>query len=151
MRRRSSAALAAPAVLLAVFAGCGGGERLSAGDLRTQAGAICAKERKATAGVPIPASPRGIVRFLDEGTAAIGPRVEDLARLRPPEELDAVYRNAVALAARQQRQALAALRVTRRGGDPVLALQSLARSTAPLARQEDQAWRVLRIPQCVGR
>lgn len=133
------------------LAGCGGDGRLSAGELRSQAGTICSKERRATASVPTPTSPRGIVRFLDEGTAAIGPRVEDLARLRPPKELEAVYRNAVALAARQQREALAALRATRRGGDPVVALQSLARSTAPLARQEDRAWRVLQITRCVGR
>lgn len=150
MRRRTFP-VSAVLVVLAALAGCGGGERLSGGELRSRAGAICSKERKATASVPTPTSPRGIVRFLDEGTAAIGPRLEDLARLRPPKDLEPVYRNAVGLAERQQREALAALRATRRGGDPVLALQSLARSTAPLARQEDRAWRVLQIPQCVGR
>lgn len=149
MRRLAASALALAAA--AALAGCGGGGRLSDSELRAQAGGICAKERKATTSVPTPTAPREIVRFLRGGTSLIGPRLRQLADLEPPKDLEPVYRNAVDLAMRQQRFALAALRSAEHGGDPVIALQTLARQTAPLARQEDTAWRVLRIPQCVGR
>lgn len=149
MKGFAASALALAAV--AALAGCGGGGRLSDGDLRTQAGGICAKERKATTSVPTPTAAREIVRFLRGGTSTIAPHLRQLSDLKPPQDLEPVYRNAVDLAVRQQRFALAALRSTEHGGDPVIALQTLARQTAPLARQENTAWRVLRIPQCVDR
>ncbi len=146
-------AVASLAAVLAAsaLAGCGGDGRLSTSDLRQQAGDICAREKKDTARVPTPTAARQIPRFLAGGTAAVAPRLAELERLKAPTSLEPVYRSTVDLVRRQQRAALAALALTRRGGDPVTALQSLAGETTPLARDEDRAWRVLRIPQCVGR
>ncbi len=146
-----AAAWCAAALAAAALAGCGGGGRLGDDDLRRQAGDICAHEKQATARVPTPTAAGQIPGFLAGGTAAVAPRLADLERLRASKRLEPVYRNAVDLVRRQQRAALVAVAQVRRGGDPVQALQRLARETAPLARDEDRAWRVLRIPQCVGR
>jgi len=130
--------------------GCGDGS-LSAGDLRTQASAICLRSSDAAAAVAPPASEDGGAAFLAAGVARMRPALAALKKLKPPGELREGY--AQALHVRGQELALAARseRAITHGADAVTTFRALQTQLAPLEGLEDATWRALQMPGCVPR
>jgi hypothetical protein len=144
------AALLAACALAAGIAGCGDGS-LSAGDLRTQAGAICARSSGAAAAVALPGSEDGGAAFLHAGVARLRPALTALNELAPPGDMREGYEQA--LHVRGQELALVAQseRAIARGADAVTTFRSLQTQLTPLENLEDATWRALQVPGCVPR
>lgn len=156
MRRRSSQVLVVAAagalllvVVLALALGACGADSLDAAQLRSQAGAICARATRATDRVAVPAAPDQGARFLAQGLAQLRPAAARLRALKAPQELRGQYDRAVQLADREVALIARQQRTIAHGGDPVDAFRQLAAAMAPLTTEENAFWRALEIPSCV--
>jgi hypothetical protein len=138
------------ALLALALGGCGDGT-LSAGQLRTQASAVCTRGAATASRVAMPAGADGGERFLRAGLARLRPALARLERLRPPSELRDSYRQAVRL--RREGVALVARdeRAIERGQDPVATFRALQARLAPLEGLEGATWGALQIPACAPR
>ena len=141
---------AAAAGLALAVAGCGGGDSLSAKDLRTGATAICAAARAQTNRIPAPASPAGATVFLTRGVTVLKTERSQLQTLKPPDDLKQTWTTAMGAFSRR----LAALSTTARdlagGDDPVTAMKTLQEKLTPIEAREDDAWQQLAVPACVN-
>jgi hypothetical protein len=149
MRRAGIAVLLLLAAAL-TGGGCGDGS-LSAGDLRTQASAICTRAGSATGRIAMPSSTDEGGRFLRTGVAEMRPALARLKTLKPPSDLRGSYDHA--LSARGQELAVIAQRATAiaHGKDTIATFRELQAALEPLTRIEDAAWRALEIPACLPR
>ena len=143
-------AVVALLLLVLIVRGCGD-DSLSAGELRSQAGEICARANAVTDRVAVPNAPAGGERFLDEGLAELRPAHVRLAALKPPEELRTDYERAVALNLEQLTLLGRAARSIRGGADTIDAFGALQRALAPVVARENDAWRALDVPACMRR
>jgi hypothetical protein len=146
---RARTALAAAGLVLAV-AGCGGGDSLSAKDLRTGAGSICAAARAQTNRIAAPSSPAGAALFLTRGVAVLRSERPQLQTLRPPDELGHTWSNAMDAFSQRLAAVSATVRDLARGGDPVTAMKALQHKLTPIEAREDDAWQHLEVPACVN-
>ena len=149
--RGAAIAIGAVVVLLLIVLvarGCGD-DALSAGELRSQAGAICARANAITDRVAVPNAPSGGQRFLREGLAELRPAHMRLAALKPPDELRADYERAVALNLQQLALIGRTSRAIAGGADTIDAFAALQRRLAPVLAQENAAWRALDVPACM--
>lgn len=154
MRRRSPQVLVAVAALLLVVAlalvlGACGEDSLDAGQLRSQAGAICTRATRATDRVAVPAAPDQGARFLAQGLAQLRPAAARLRALKAPQELRGQYDRAVQLAGQEIALIARHERAITHGGDPADAFHQLAAAMQPLTTEENAYWRALDIPSCV--
>ena len=78
------------------------------------------------------------------------PELTELRKLRPPEDAQDVYTNAINAAAKQLELLRTAARQIAGGDDPVSAMQTLEQQLGPLVTSENQAWQSLGIPACVS-
>jgi hypothetical protein len=147
------AALAAVvAVLLIVLLARGCGEdTLSARELRKQAGEICARATTATDRIAVPNAPAGGVRFLREARAELEPAQKQLKALKPPDELEDDYEQAVRLAGREIGLIWAHERRIDGGEDVIPAFRSLQQTLGPVLVSENELWRALDVDACVRR
>jgi len=146
---RARVALAAAGVVLAV-AGCGGGDSLSANDLRTGAGSICAAARAQTNRIAAPSSPAGAAVFLTRGVAVLKSERSQLQTLKPPDDLGPAWSTAMDAFSQRLAAVSAAVRDLARGGDPVAAMKTLQQKLTPIEAREDDAWQQLEVPACVN-
>lgn len=137
-------------LLLLLLRGCGE-DSLSAGELRTQASAICHDATAATDRVAVPNAPAGGARFLGEGLAYMRPALHDLRQLKAPEDLRDRYERAVALGVEEAALIGRTEQEIRRDGDVIASFRQLQRDLAPIVQQENELWRALEIPACVRR
>lgn len=137
-------------LLVLLVRGCGD-DRLSAQELRSQAGAICASANAVTDRVAVPNAPSGGERFLREGLAQLRPATARLAALKPPQELDERYERAVTLARQEVMLVERAVMTIDRGADTIDTFTALQRELEPVLNQENAAWRALGVPSCVRR
>lgn len=148
--RIAIAAAAALLVLVLLVRGCGD-DSLSADELRSQAGAICARANAVTDRIAVPNAQSGGERFLREGLAQLRPASVRLAALKPPEELRDRYERAVG----QLRAEVALIAGTARaiagGADVIDAFAGLQARLAPVVDAGNALWRTLDIPACVQR
>jgi hypothetical protein len=149
---RRAAATVAPllAVLALVLAGCGT-TTLTAAQMRTQAGRICAHAAERAARIPAPATPDASERFLRAGLGAMRPAAEGLRALKPPDEMRESYGQAVALNAKALASVARQEHAIARGEDAPTAFRRLQAELDPIVRVEDATWRALQIPACVTR
>lgn len=151
MRRRLPQALAAalaPLLCALALSACGA-TSLSAGQLRAQAGAICARAARAVDAIPMPASPDQGAGFLARGLARLRPAAAQLRALKPPQQLRGQYDRAARLADQEVALIARHARDIAGGGDPADAFRQLAAALAPLTTEENAYWRALEIPACV--
>jgi hypothetical protein len=146
---RARMALAAAGLMLAV-AGCGGGDSLSANDLRIGAGSICAAARAQTNRIAAPSSPAGGAVFLTRGVAVLKSERSQLKTLKPPDGLEPAWRTAMDAFSQRLGAVSAAVRDLARGGDPVTAMKRLQQKLTPIEAREDDAWQQLEVPACVN-
>ena len=137
-------------VLVLLIRGCGD-DSLSAEQLRSQAGAICARANGVTDRIAVPNAQSGGERFLREGLAQLRPATARLAALKPPEELRDRYERAV----EQARAEITLISGTRRaiadGADVIDAFAALQARLGPTVDAGNALWRTLDIPACVRR
>jgi hypothetical protein len=150
MRRRGAIAIASVVVLAGALAGCGGGQRLSSGELQTQATRVCTLAAQQTSRIQTPASPAGSAVFLRQGIAALTPALTQLRKLRAPEDVADVYSASVKAFAQKLDDLRAAEQEINAGGDPVSTMQSLQQRLGPIVSQENGGWQALNIPACVN-
>jgi hypothetical protein len=143
--RRLALALLACATL--VVAGCGS-STLSSGQLRRQAGRICATAQQHTESIPAPGDPGKGARFLEQGIAALAPQVTSLHRLKPPGELAEDYGAALRATDRELAVLRSTLHGLRAGNDPVVAIKTLEHDLDPAEDAAASAWHTAGIPDC---
>jgi hypothetical protein len=151
MRRRLPQVLAVVFALLPVvpaLSACGS-DSLSASELRSQAGAICAGAARAADAIPMPASPDQSGGFLAQGLARLRPAAARLSALKPPQELRGQYDRAARLAAAEVALIARHVHAIAGGADPADSFRQLAAALAPLTTEENAYWRALQIPACV--
>ena len=142
-------ALTAAGLALAV-AGCGGGDSLSAKDLRTGAGSICAAARAQTSRIAAPSSPAGAALFLTRGVAVLRSERSQLQTLKPPDDLGHAWSTAMDAFSQRLAAVSATVRDLASGADPVAAMKTLQQRLAPIEAREDDAWQQLDVPPCVS-
>jgi hypothetical protein len=147
LRRRTIAllALAAP-----VVSACGT-TTLSVAQLRTQATAICIRAEHRLQAIGAPASQSQAREFLQSGTEALAPEVDQLRSLTGSGDAGKVYAAAVSAVTGELAALRGAVRSLDRGGQTVSVLRSVQERLAPLENQADGAWRALQIPACLTR
>jgi hypothetical protein len=143
-------ALLTACALAAGVAGCGDGS-LSAGDLRAQASAICARSSDAAAAVALPASEDGGAAFLGAGVARMRPALAALEQLKPPGDLREGYEQALHVRGQEIDAIARSEHAIARGADAVTGFRALQTRLASLEGLEDATWRALQIPACVPR
>jgi hypothetical protein len=141
--------LPAAGLVLAV-AGCGGGDSLSAKDLRTGASTICAAARAQTNRIPAPSSPAGATVFLTRGVAVLRSEHSQLRTLKPPDDLKQAYGTALDAFSKQLAAVSATVGDLAGGDDPVTAMKTLQQRLTPIEAREDGAWQRLEVPACVN-
>jgi len=141
-------ALLAAALSLLALAACGS-DSLSADQLRSQAGAICARATRALDRIPMPGAPDQAGRFLAEGLAHLRPAAAQLGALKAPPELRGQYDRAARLAGEEVALLARHDRAVTGGEDPADAFRQLAAALQPLTTEENAYWRALQIPACV--
>lgn len=149
MRRRLPQVLAVALAASPLALSACGSDSLSADQLRSQAGAICARAARATDRIPMPASPDGSGGFLAEGLARLRPAAVQLSALKAPQELRGQYDRAARLAGQEVALIARRERAIAAGGDPADAFRQLAAALRPLTTEENAYWRALQIPACV--
>jgi hypothetical protein len=151
--RGAVVALGAVAVLVLfvlLLRGCGD-DSLSAKELRSQAGEICARANAVTDRVAVPNAQAGGERFLREGLAQLAPASERLAALKPPSELRDDYEQAVTLM-RQEVSAIRRAAVSiRSGGEVIDTFSALQQRLSGIVNVENSTWETLDIPACIRR
>lgn len=147
-----------PALLLALLAlsalalgACGGTNRLSAAELRSQAGAICRRTAEATDRIAVPNTPEEGGRFLRKGLLRMGPELMRLRALRAPSDLDPEYQQALMLATRELNAISAHEQRIRGGADVIDTFRALQAELAPIVATENRAWSDLALPACLRR
>lgn len=148
--RIALAVAAALLVLVLVVRGCGE-DSLSAEELRSQAGAICARANAVTDRVAVPNAQSGGERFLREGLAQLRPATARLAALKPPEELRDRYERAVAQTRAENELLAATARSIAGGADVIDSFAALQTRLGPVVDAGNALWRTLDIPACVRR
>jgi hypothetical protein len=128
-----------------------GDDSLSEGELRTQAGAICARVSEATDRVAVPNAPAGGERFLREGLVLMIPAIRRLRELKAPEKLRGSYEHAIAATQHQLDLIADELREIRSGGDAIGGFQVLQRELDTASAIANSSWTTLHIPACVSR
>ncbi len=146
---KTRTALAAAGLVLAV-AGCGGGDSLSAKDLRTGAGSICAAARAQTNRIAAPSSPAGAAVFLTRGVAVLERERSQLQTLKPPDDLRSAWTTAMSAFSRRLAAVSRTVHDLRGGDDPVTAMKTLQQKLTPIEAREDDAWQQLEVPACVN-
>lgn len=141
-------ALLAAALSLLALAACGS-DSLSADQLRSQAGAICARATQALDRIPMPGAPEQAGRFLAEGLAHLRPAAAQLEALKAPQELRGQYDRAARLAGEEVALLARHDRAVAGGEDPADAFRQLAAALQPLTTEENAYWRALQIPACM--
>ena len=144
--------LGAPLALVSLalaLTGCGSSS-LSATQLRSGAGRICAIAQRRTARIPTPTAPSGGARYLGRGIAALNPELVALRTLHPPSDMAPDYRAALAATAAEVRALRSTVKGLRAGNDPVVAIKILQQRLAPLETRAGAAWRSLNLPVCAA-
>jgi hypothetical protein len=131
-------------------AGCGDGS-LSAGDLRTQASAVCLRSSDAAAAVALPASEDGGAAFLAGGVARMRPALAALGKLKAPRDLRDGYEQALHVRGQEITLIDRSQHAISRGADAVTTFRALQTQLTPLERLEDATWRALQVPACAPR
>jgi hypothetical protein len=137
-------------LVLLLLKGCGD-KGLSAGELRSQASAICVRANDRTDRVATPNAPAGAERFLAEGLAIMRPALTRLQALRPKQELKDDYALAVAANARQLQLVEQAIASIRRGDDPIDVYARLQRRLDLVTAPANRAWNRLGVSACLSR
>ena len=153
MLRRALPVLAVLLPLLLAFAlgACGGDDSLSAGQLHTQASAICTRTAAATDRVALPGAPAQGGLFLQQGLAHLRPAAARLRALKAPQDLRKRYDGAAQLAGQEVALIARSEQALARGDDPADTFRQLAAALQPLTTEENAYWRGLDIPACVRR
>jgi hypothetical protein len=137
-------------LLAGVLSACGD-SRLSAAELRSQAGAICHATADAIDRIAVPDTPDQGARFLRRGLLRMGPELTRLKALKPPTDLEPEYRQAIELATRELSTISDHERRIRGGSDVIDTFRALEAALAPITQTENRAWRALQLPACVRR
>jgi hypothetical protein len=140
-----------PAVLAALALGACGSDSLTAGELRTQASAICARSAAAAERVALPAGEDGGGRFLRDGLRRLQASLAQLEALKPPSELRDSYEQALHVRRREIALIARGERTIARGEDAVATFRSLQTALAPLESLEGATWRALQVAACAPR
>jgi hypothetical protein len=140
----------AAGLIALALAGCGGGNTLSATDLRAAAGAICSTASRQTSQISLPGSPAGAAVFLTKGIAVITPERAQLRALVPPDSLANTYSSALSAFSHKLAALTATHHLIATGGDPVQAMTTLQQTLTPIEMRENEAWQTLGIPACVN-
>lgn len=148
MRRTALGGLLA-AVLLA---GCGGSDRLSDSQLRTQATTICTQATRQTDRIATPTSPAGGMQFVNRGIAVFTPELTKLRLLKPPkDDVADVYQTSLKAFSQKLHALRTAQHEMKTGANPVTAMTALSQRLAPIESAEDGAWQALQVPACLNR
>jgi hypothetical protein len=152
-RRTSLPAIAGLTLLtlLAIVLSACGENRLSAAQLRSQAGAICHGTADAIDRIAVPNTPDEGARFLRRGLLRMGPELTRLKTLKPPTDLEPEYRQAIQMATRELNVISDHERKIRGGADVIETFRALETALAPITQTENRAWRALQLPACVRR
>ncbi len=135
-----------------LLTGCGGSDRLSDSQLRSQATAICTQASRQTDHIPTPTSPAGGMRFVNRGIAVFTPELTKLRLLKPPkDDVADVYQTSLKAFSQKLHALRAAQREMRTGANPVTAMTALTQRLAPIESSEDGAWHALQVPACLNR
>jgi hypothetical protein len=137
-------------MLALALAACGGSS-LSAKQLRSGAGRICAGAQRATERIATPATPKDGVKYLSLGVAALTPQLKALRALHPPSDLAGQYNSAVGATAGELRALRSAAKGLKGGGDPVVEFKTLQQRLRPLEARANQAWESIGIETCASR
>jgi hypothetical protein len=149
-RRAAGAGGALVLVVVALaLAGCGSSS-LSAGDLRKQAGDLCATASRQANRIPVPQTPSGGAGFVNRGIAVIRPELVKLRLLKPPKELADTWKQSISAYADMLGALESTSRSLRAGANPVEAIQDLQRKLEPLETKGNTAWQAMQIPACVS-
>jgi hypothetical protein len=132
----------------ALVAGCGSSS-LSASQLRSQAGQVCALAGHQAEQIKDPAALGGGVVFLRDGIAVLTPELRQLQKLTPSQASERSYATALGAFSGELHDLTTTVRGLDKGDDPVDSIQSLEHHLAPLQTREDVAWRALGIPACI--
>jgi hypothetical protein len=144
--------LTAPSLLvsLALLAACGGDDRMSTEEFRTQANAICADTERRLQELPPPQdSPEGVAAYADGAVPILEERHERLDELRPPEDDETPY-DALLEEAGAELRALRDLREAAAEEDQEAAAGAASRGRVATVRVNVLAVR-LELPDCVRR
>lgn len=147
MRRDAAAVLIAAA---AALGGCGGSD-LSPAALRARADPICRQANAREKRIRTPSELAQAKPFLRAGIAALAPELRQLQRLHARGSATSVYRRALNGVAAELRELRESVRALEHGAETVLTVKTLQRRLAPVERDADEAWRSLRIRDCLSR
>lgn len=150
---RARLAIAAAALLLVlvlIVRGCGE-DSLSAEELRSQAGAICARANAVTDRIAVPNAPSGGEQFLREGLVQLRRASVRLAALKPPEELRDRYERAVGQLRTEVTLIGDSARAIAGGADVIDTFVALEARLRPVVDTGNALWRTLDVPACVQR
>jgi hypothetical protein len=125
-----------------------GSSSLSLKQLRAQASRPCTIATRELGRIPTPTSPKGEAEFLKRGVATLAPELRALHRLRPPDDLDHDFANALDASAQELAELRQSAHRLATGGDPVVSIKTLELRLAPLEAKTNSAWTKLGIPAC---
>lgn len=138
------------ALPLAVLAGCGGDDRMSPEEFRTEANAVCSSTEQRLQGLGAPEdSAEGVAEYAGGAVPILEERHERLEELRPPEGEEGPY-EALLEEAAAELDALRALRKAAEDGNQAAAAAAASRGRVATVRVNVLAVR-LEIRDCVRR
>jgi hypothetical protein len=139
-----------PVLVVLLIAGCGS-QPLSSSQLATQATQVCRLAAQQTDRIPTPSSPEASALYLKRGLAVMTPELEQLRRLKPPDDVADVYRVSITSFEKKVSYLRDTVHDLGKGEDPVIAMRTLQQDLAPIEKQEDGAWQTLQITACLNR
>jgi hypothetical protein len=148
--RGATAALVGVLVLLATACGGGGSSsaRLSKEDFQGQANAICAKYQKQLDALGTPSSLDEIPDLVDQALVILNKEVDEIAALKPPEELQSDFDKMIA-ASNKTKAAADDLSSAAKEGDQAAVQKALEEGNAASA-EADQLAGTLGLDSCKG-
>lgn len=131
------------------LAACGTAPRLSSTQLRDRASTICSTASQAANAIPSPGL-TDVGRFLDRGTAVLGPELSALRALHPGGAAGVTYEQALRSFAAELAAIARAADALRHAANPTTTVRSLQRELTPLESSARRAWTDLGISACLA-
>jgi hypothetical protein len=138
--------------LAAALVGCGGDDKLSAGDYRAELKKICEEtERKSNAvRQPTRATPEAIVDYLERLRDVNAESIEEVSDLEPPDELKDAHDRALAANREGREKVDEVIDDLEGGGDPTEVLSKARKGLEESSEAAQKAGRDLGVPECGG-
>jgi regulator of protease activity HflC (stomatin/prohibitin superfamily) len=136
--------------LLGALAGCGGEDKLSAGEYRTELRKICQDSDRQTERIaePTRATPEAIADYLGRLRDVNARTITRVEELKPPDDLRPAHDRALAANRAGRKKVDAVIEELEGGGDPTKVLSEARKELQATSEQAQAAAKELGVPEC---